>query len=135
MQICDICNCSLGEDSKRFTAIQIQKVVKTGFRPPKGPFDEMAESLGAGKDYMDSQWVNQVMSESSDWLLCPKCASRVDKFLNKKSFLQKLFWKKHVKTWLTRNKVDLYLLTSPNCWRIRRHSTYILINPHNINKA
>lgn len=81
MQICDICNCSLGEDSKRFTAIQIQKVVKSGFRPPKGSFDEMSESLGAGEDYMDTQWVNQVMSDSSDWLLCPKCASRVDKFL------------------------------------------------------
>jgi len=93
MPICDLCSCSIGKEAKRYTAPQIKKAIRGGLRPPKDSVDDMATGMGFSQEDLYLEWKKQVMNDTSDWLLCPKCASRTDKYLKKKQGLFAFFKK------------------------------------------
>jgi hypothetical protein len=87
MKICDICNVEIKKDTKLFSSTQLKKAVKAGFRPPKDEIDNMAaQQYGKeGLKLMEASWIEQVMDDNSDWLLCKKCTIEIEKVLSKRS--------------------------------------------------
>ena len=85
MSICDVCMVELGGDSKRFSSDEVKKAVEKGFRPPADQVDLFAaRNFGPdSKKFMETRWVEQVMDDSSDWLLCPACGGKLEAFLPK----------------------------------------------------
>lgn len=79
MGSCDLCGASLGADAKHYSSTQMRSVVSAGLRPTGGPLDSMAAITGIPVDHSD--WVGQVMSDSTDWAVCPDCAPKVDAHL------------------------------------------------------
>jgi len=93
MSVCDICNIELKNGSTRFSSEDIKKAVKSGFRPPKSDIDDLAaKQFGPeGKKLMEAKWIENVMNDTSDWILCPKCSHNLKEALkNKKSWLDSL---------------------------------------------
>jgi hypothetical protein len=80
MNLCDLCNVSLGADSIRYSASRIKKAVRDGLRPDPTLL-EFGTALGMTKTETEQLWVKQVMADNSDWLLCPACAARFEQFI------------------------------------------------------
>jgi hypothetical protein len=86
MSICDICGVDIKNDSKIFSSEDLKKAVKAGFRPPPSVFDDMAvQAYGKeAEKFMEAGWIKQVMEDTSNWMLCSKCTSELEKLLKKK---------------------------------------------------
>ncbi|KQC14371.1 MAG: hypothetical protein APR63_14445 [Desulfuromonas sp. SDB] len=80
MNVCDLCNVSLGADSIRYSSKQIKKAVGAGLRPDSILLN-FGTALGMSKAETEQRWVQQVMSGNNDWLLCPICAARFERFI------------------------------------------------------
>ena len=73
---CDLCSTPLA-DGKRYGVTQVRAAVQAGLRPT-GAAAELAQAFGSSKDEMERDWVQMVMADATDWILCPACAVRVD---------------------------------------------------------
>jgi len=85
MSVCDVCNVKLKKDSKRFSSAEVKKAVKAGFRQPSSGISSVIDDIAVrefgpeAKNFMEAQWIKQVMNDNSDWLLCPRCAEELEK--------------------------------------------------------
>ncbi len=79
MNICDLCSVPLGNNSTRYSSRQIRKAVQAGLRPGNTSF-ELGAAFGMSKEQSEKAWIQQVMSDSTDWLLCPQCNSKYRQF-------------------------------------------------------
>lgn len=80
MATCDLCNGSAGTNSTTYTSTQMKQAVKAGLRP-RGEMDAMAAAFGLSMDDAHAGWVQQVMSDSTSWVLCSACAARANSHL------------------------------------------------------
>jgi hypothetical protein len=81
-----MCNQPAGSHSKPYTADQMRAAVQAGYRPPKSIMDTMAEmyrNFGLSLDVFVDKWLNQVMDDTTGWLLCPSCQPDMEKALKK----------------------------------------------------
>jgi hypothetical protein len=81
---CDICNkpASTAKDGKVFTSIEMQRATKRGFNAyvSGGPARMLAMG-GVGKDEASALWKQDVMRDAKDWLLCPRCQSKMRRYV------------------------------------------------------
>lgn len=80
MAICDVCSTPIGPEAKRYSASQIKTAVRAGFRPPETAF-ELGAAFGMSQAQTEASWVQRVMADTTDWLLCPSCASKAGRHL------------------------------------------------------
>jgi biopolymer transport protein ExbB/TolQ len=81
---CDLCNKGISFDAKRYSVSQVKAALSAGLRPP----DEMASStmaLGTSPEKMHTQWIQKIMSDRADWIVCSDCALEVEYRLNQMS--------------------------------------------------
>jgi len=81
---CDICNkpASTAKGRKVFTAGEMQRATEHGFNAySTGGPARMLALTGFRKDEAHALWKQDVMRDSTDWLLCPLCHSKVRKYL------------------------------------------------------
>ncbi|MBN1122252.1 MAG: HEAT repeat domain-containing protein [Anaerolineae bacterium] len=65
--------------AKKVSADQMRAAVRAGYRPPGSSSQRMSE-LGVSTDAFHAQWVQQVMSDNTDWGLCAACAARFEQY-------------------------------------------------------
>jgi signal recognition particle receptor subunit beta len=82
MAICDLCNTPVGPDSKRYSASQVKTAVRAGLRPPTTAF-EFGAAFGMSQAQAEESWVQRVMVDTTDWLFCPSCTSRIEQYLGR----------------------------------------------------
>ncbi len=82
MGYCDLCNISIGNGAKRYSSFEVKSAVRAGLRP-SGMADDLADVFGMSQDEMHADWVQMVMSDTTDWALCSPCSSKADLFLGK----------------------------------------------------
>ena len=90
MNACDLCNVPLGSNADRYSASQIRKAVQAGLRPDSNSV-ELGAAFGMSKEDTQQAWIQQVMTDNTDWLLCPACSARQAQFAPYKQWWQ--FWK------------------------------------------
>jgi len=81
---CDICNqpASTAKGGKVFTAEEMQGATKRGFNAyASGDPARMMALGGFGKDEVSALWKQDVMRDNTDWLLCPRCQSKIRRYL------------------------------------------------------
>ena len=78
MGICDLCNATLGYGAKRYSPDRVRTAVRNGLRPD-GAMGGLAAALGQN---LNQGWVQMVMADTTDWALCPACASRLEGYLH-----------------------------------------------------
>ncbi len=90
MAMCDLCSEVLQGNGKRYPAADMKAAVRAGLRPPASGMDLLVSTVdlllavsGVGPSPIEAAWVAQVMDDSTDWLLCPACGSRVEEFLSR----------------------------------------------------
>jgi hypothetical protein len=77
---CDLCSTPLGTTgNQRYSSAQMQSAADAGLRPAGGPLEAMAAITGFPVDHED--WLRMVRSDTSDWIVCLACASRVNAHL------------------------------------------------------
>lgn len=77
---CDLCNTTIGDSAKRYSPNTVRTVVRNGLRPDTyGPMGGLAAALGRN---LNQGWVQMVMADTTDWALCPACASRLESYLH-----------------------------------------------------
>jgi hypothetical protein len=91
MSVCDLCSVPLGADATRYSSAQIKKAVRTGLRPDSTVF-ELSAAFGMSKGAAEQAWLQRVMTDKTDWLLCPACSAKCASFVSNKKWWQ--FWKK-----------------------------------------
>lgn len=79
MNICDLCSTPLTSNATRYTASQMRRAVKAGLRPNSTSF-ELGAALGMSKQVTEQGWIQQVMTDNSDWLLCTDCTKIYKRF-------------------------------------------------------
>lgn len=79
MATCDLCNSPAGADSTRRTCAEFRAAVKAGLRPPPGMFG-LGAAFGLSPQVAEAGWVQQVMSDTTDWVLCAECTERTKRF-------------------------------------------------------
>ena len=72
---CDLCGEMVSSGAKRYTASQVRNAVSSGLRPPQTLFGSL---MGVSQED-HSGWVNMVMADTTDWSVCPSCASRIER--------------------------------------------------------
>jgi hypothetical protein len=75
MNVCDLCNLPLSQDSTRYSASQIRKAVRAGLRPNSTSI-ELGAAFGMSKEDTITEWKKRVMTDNTDWCLCPSCSSK-----------------------------------------------------------
>lgn len=80
MAICDLCNDSAGGNSKRYSSAQVRTAVRAGLRPDPAMF-AMGAAFGLSAEESAAGWIQQVMSDSTDWVLCGTCAQKADRYV------------------------------------------------------
>lgn len=90
MNVCDLCSAPLGIHSTRFSASRFQSAVQSGLRPPVASL-ELGAAFGMTPSEVEEAWKLQVMSERSDWLLCPDCTAELSRILPPRKWYE--FWK------------------------------------------
>ena len=80
MNVCDLCSVPLGANPTRYSASQIRKAVRAGLRPNSTSV-ELGAAFGMSKEATQQAWIQQVMTDNTDWLLCPTCSARCAQFL------------------------------------------------------
>jgi hypothetical protein len=81
MITCDLCSDTVSFGEKRYSAPQVQVAVRAGLRPT-GASNLMASLMGMPQEDAHAGWVQMVMRDTTDWALCPACASRIVQYLN-----------------------------------------------------
>jgi signal recognition particle receptor subunit beta len=81
MAICDLCSTPIGPEAKRYSASQLKTAVRAGLRPPTTAF-ELGAAFGMSQAQAEESWVQRVMADTTDWLFCLSCASRVEQYLS-----------------------------------------------------
>jgi hypothetical protein len=79
MPTCDLCNAPAGANSKRIANSQFRSAVRAGLRPDDSMF-MMGAAFGLSKEQSSAGWVQQVMSDTTDWVLCEDCARRASPY-------------------------------------------------------
>lgn len=77
---CDLCNADIGPAARRYSASEMRTAVRAGLRPPAS-LSLHASLLGVSGPEWHSHWVQQVMTDTTDWALCPECVARVEQHL------------------------------------------------------
>lgn len=90
MNVCDLCNTPLGANATRFSASQVKEAVRAGLRPSSISF-ELGAAFGMSKEDSERAWIHRVMTDNTDWLLCPACRARYEQYASRKKGWQ--FWK------------------------------------------
>jgi hypothetical protein len=100
MSVCDICNNEIKMTELKYNSTVMKKAVEAGFRPPKSAIDEMAaEKFGRESvKYLEAGWIEQVMNDDSDWLLCSDCSVEMESSLKKKKKKRSFFRSKKKET-------------------------------------
>jgi hypothetical protein len=81
---CDLCNTPIGANAKRYSALQMREAVRAGLRPDStGPLAALAMVSGGSIEEMNAGWVQQVMTDTTDWAMCPTCTAKVESYLSK----------------------------------------------------
>jgi tetratricopeptide (TPR) repeat protein len=80
---CDLCGAPLQAGTKLYSAIEIKNAVRSGLRPPATAV-ELGAALGMSQSLTESNWIQKVMTDSSDWLLCSTCSTTFARFLPSK---------------------------------------------------
>jgi hypothetical protein len=80
MAICDLCSTPVGSGAKRYSASQVKTAVRAGLRPPATAF-ELGAAFGMSQAQAEASWVQRAMADTTDWVFCPSCASRVEQYL------------------------------------------------------
>lgn len=84
MANCDLCSASANTNATRYKCADFRRAVKAGLRPPSSIFG-MGAALGIPKDAAEAGWVQQVMSDTTDWVLCEDCAQKTKHFFGSSS--------------------------------------------------
>lgn len=79
MAICDLCSASVDTNSTRYKCEDFRRAVKAGLRPPSSIFG-LGAAFGIPKGAAEAGWVQQVMSDTTDWVLCEDCAQKTKHF-------------------------------------------------------
>jgi hypothetical protein len=90
LDLCDLCASPLNLEWTRFTAQQIQSAVRRGLRPESHAI-EVGAAYGMSKELTEEGWVERVMNNHTDWLLCPICVARQHRLLEPRRWWQ--FWR------------------------------------------
>ena len=80
MNVCDLCSVPLGVNSTRYSASQIRQAVRAGLRPNSTSV-ELGAAFGMSKETTNNAWTQQVMTDNTDWLLCPSCSVKYTHFV------------------------------------------------------
>lgn len=78
MSTCDLCSGAADKNAVRFSSSYFRRLVEIGLRP-EGSMLTLGTVLGMSKDEAITGWVQQVMSDSTDWLLCQQCAQKAQR--------------------------------------------------------
>jgi HEAT repeat protein len=73
-EICDRCLAPLDPGARRYSSSQFKTAVRLGLRPPATTY-ELGAAFGMSRSQTEAEWVQQVMQDESDWLLCSACAT------------------------------------------------------------
>lgn len=87
MTDCDLCGTTMRFGATSYSAIAVKKAVHNGLRP-SGPAAALAAALGQD---LNTGWVQMAMADTTDWILCPNCASRLEEFLGPTLKTQKYY--------------------------------------------
>ena len=90
MATCDLCNGPAGANSKRYSCSQFRRAVLRGLRPPD-TVSMLGAAFGMSKEETAAGWIQQVMSDSTDWALCETCAKKAAQYKISTKWWQ--FWK------------------------------------------
>lgn len=82
MGVCDFCSAPLDANAVRYSASQIRKAVRAGLRPPSTSI-ELGAAFGMSRSEAEAMWMQRVMVDSTDWLLCPTCYSTVARYVSR----------------------------------------------------
>ena len=80
MTFCDLCNTPLAVEHNRYSPSQIKNAVRSGLRPPHAA-SQLGAAFGMSQKESEAMWVQQVMTDTADWLLCPSYATKVTQYL------------------------------------------------------
>lgn len=80
MTLCDLCNTPLAVKKKRYSPSQIKNAVRSGLRLPHAA-SQLGAAFGMSQKESEAMWVQQVMTDTTDWLLCPSCARKITQYL------------------------------------------------------
>lgn len=75
MPTCDLCGQQGISINNRYTNSDFKQAVRSGLRPP--PYSNswaMGRAYGLSVEEQTSGWVQRVMADTTDWVLCEKCA-------------------------------------------------------------
>ncbi|HUQ94230.1 MAG TPA: hypothetical protein VM120_21300 [Bryobacteraceae bacterium] len=61
---------------------EVRETVRAGLRPT-GTASDLAQVFGLPKHEMERDWVQMVMRDATDWILCPSCAAKADSHLGR----------------------------------------------------
>jgi hypothetical protein len=78
---CDLCIGSIDTGSTRHTCSKFRAAVRAGLRPPPGIF-AISTAMGVSQEQAQAGWVQQVMSDSTDWVLCADCTQRTKQYFS-----------------------------------------------------
>lgn len=83
MATCDLCNSKFpGSKATHCSRTDLRRAVKGGLRP--GPSLVVQGGTGSIEDIQaEVRWLEQVMSDSTDWLLCQECTRKTKECLAK----------------------------------------------------
>lgn len=76
--VCDLCNEPASTESKTIKADHFKSAVTCGVRPPAETIAQLMAMANLSSSEVEAVWIDVVETSSSDWLLCPQCASRVE---------------------------------------------------------
>ncbi|MDA8217857.1 MAG: hypothetical protein M0Z94_09610 [Dehalococcoidales bacterium] len=87
MAYCDLCSAVYQSGGKRYSPREMRAGVRAGFRLPVGT-DPAAIALGVARPERQGNWLQAIMTDPTDWHLCPSCAANMDRFLKDSGFLR-----------------------------------------------
>jgi hypothetical protein len=87
MSVCDLCNVPVGANATSYSASQIRRAVHAGLRPNSTSV-ELGAAFGMSKEATEQAWIQQVMTDMTDWLLCPACSAKLTQFISIKKWWQ-----------------------------------------------
>lgn len=80
MPTCDLCSTPIDGGGRRVSPEVFRAAVQAGLRPPEGMLEAFAFGQSAASALQG--WAEMVMTEATDWVLCPVCAPRLDQHTN-----------------------------------------------------
>lgn len=84
MPVCDICNRALDPGEGKVVPIsEMQTIARNGFGPHKLGLSGLGgvhALLGLDESALDKRWRQQVLADTTPWLLCPNCYTRTRPF-------------------------------------------------------